>query len=72
MIAQTPLLHVRFNGRSLDVPISDLDIGDQSSDDAITQATADFLDLPFQSLTGYKVDRHKTGNITVRPQAVFG
>ncbi len=72
MITQTPLMHVRYNGRSIDVPLSDLDIGDQSSDDAVTQATADYLDLPFRSLTGYKVDRHKTGNITIRPQAIFG
>lgn len=72
MMTQAPLMHVRYDGRSIDVPLADMDIGDLSNDNAVTQATADYLDLPFQSLTGYKVDRHKTGNITVRPQAVFG
>lgn len=72
MITQAPTLHVRFNGQSVDVPLSDLDIGDQSTDRDVTVAAAEYLDLPIQSLTGYVVDRHATGNLTIRPQAVFG
>ena len=72
MVAQAPLLHVRFDGRSVDIPLGDLDVGRQSSDQQIKQATARYLDVPASELRAYIVDRHETENLTIRPQAVFG
>ena len=66
------LLHVRFEGRSLDVPLGDLDVGQVSTDAQIKQALAGYLDVPVEKFRHYTVDRHETGNLTVRPEAVFG
>lgn len=66
------MLHIRFEGRSLDVPMSDLDVGPASSDDAIKRALAVYLEVPAEKFRHYVVDRHETGNLTVRPEAVFG
>ena len=65
-------VHVRFNGRSFDIPTRDLDIGGASGDGAVKSALADYLDLPERELRDYVVERHETGNWTVRPEAVFG
>ena len=72
MVAQNTLLHVRVEGRSLDIPLNDLDLGDLSSDSEVATATARYLDLPARVLRDHVVDRHETGNLTIRPQAVFG
>lgn len=41
-----PQLHIRFEGRSIDVPQNELDIGDASTDDQIRTAVADHLGAP--------------------------
>ena len=66
------VVHIRFEGRSLDVPQSDLDVGAASSDNEIKRALARHLETHESSLRDYVVDRHDTGNMTVRPEAVFG
>jgi hypothetical protein len=66
------VVHVRFDGRSLDIPLPDLDIGPGSGDADIKRALARHLEVPEAKLRDYVVDRHETGNLTVRPEAVFG
>jgi hypothetical protein len=66
------VVHVRFDGRSLDIALADLDAGPQSADLEIKRALARHLEVPVEKLRDYVVDRHQTGNITVRPEAVFG
>jgi hypothetical protein len=66
------VMHVRFDGRSLDVPLSGLDIGPASADPEIKRALARHLEVPAEKLRDYVVDRHQNGNMTVRPEAVFG
>jgi hypothetical protein len=66
------VLHVRFDGRSLDIPLHVLDIGPASADSEIKRALARHLDVSVEKLRDYVVDRHQTGNLTVRPEAVFG
>ena len=72
MVAQGSLLHVRHNGRSVDVPLNDLDIGRVSSDREIKEATAQYLNVAVREFRHYVVDRHDTDNMTIRPEAVFG
>ncbi len=67
-----PRLHVRFEGRSWDIPCADLDIGPLSSDDQVRAALAQYLDVPVGKLRLYVVEHHQNGNLTVRPEAVFG
>lgn len=69
---EAPVLHIRFEGRSFDIPLSDLDVGTISTDAEVKHALADYLAVPEAKFRDYVVDRHETGNLTVRPQAVFG
>ena len=82
MVARNPIMaerdqgvkvvHIRFEGRSLDVPQSDLDVGAASSDNDVKRALAHYLEVAEAKLRDYVIDRHDTGNMTVRPEAVFG
>jgi hypothetical protein len=67
-----PVVHIRFDGRSFDIPLSDLDIGTLSSDVEVKRALAGYLNVAEVKFHDYVVDRHQTGNLTVRPEAVFG
>jgi hypothetical protein len=69
---EAAVLHVRFEGRSLDIPLADLDLGQLSGDQQIKQALAVYLDVPVAKFRDYVIDRHETGNLTVRPEAIFG
>ena len=40
------VVHIRFEGRSIDVPQSDLDVGAASSDNDIKRALARYLETP--------------------------
>jgi len=65
-------VHVRFEGRSWDIALALLDIGDLSADNEVRAALARYLDVPATKLAPYVVERHVNGNITLRPEAVFG
>ncbi len=66
------VLHVRFEGRSRDVALAELDVGPHANDAAVKQALARRLGVAEARLRDHVVDRHETGNLTVRPEAVFG
>jgi len=65
-------VHIRFDGRSWDIPFRTLEIGDASSDAEVREALARYLDVSARKLASYVVERHTSGNMTVRPEAVFG
>jgi len=67
-----PQLHIRFEGRSIDVPLNELDVGDRSTDDQVRTAVADHLGVPLGKLRAFAIDRAATGEMTLRPEAVFG
>lgn len=66
------VLHVRFAGRSTDIALSELDVNPFAGDDDIKRALAAYFEVALDKLRDYVIDRHPTGNLTVRPQAVFG
>lgn len=66
------MVHVRAAGRSLDVPLAGLRLTSLFDDETIRLAVAHALDLPGTALKGCVVDRHANGNLTIRPEAVFG
>lgn len=69
----TSVLHCIIGGRSYDIPMQDLDIGDASTDEQIKAAVAQHLEQPLSKLSVMTVDRNlETGDITIRPDAVFG
>jgi hypothetical protein len=66
------VVHIRFDGRSLDIPQAELDIGLATGDAHIKRVVARHLDVPEADFRDYVIDRHQTGNLTLRPEAVFG
>lgn len=66
------VVHVRFEGRSRDIAFGQLDVGDLSSDQEIRNALAHYFDVSERKFGPYVIERHSNGNITVRPEAVFG
>lgn len=69
---QVPVIHIRFEGRSYDIPMHDLDIGAGSDDRLVKRALGTYLEISPENFQDYALDRHTTGNMTLRPQAVFG
>jgi hypothetical protein len=66
------VIHIRYDGRSFDLPQAELDVGAMSSDADVKRSVARRLAVPEAGFRDYVVDRHETGNMTVRPEAVFG
>jgi hypothetical protein len=64
--------HVRFEGRSLDIEIERLGVEINSPDRAVRAALARYLEVSAAKLDAYVLDRHANGNLTLRPEAVFG
>lgn len=67
-----PLLHIRFEGRSWDLELAQLGLANPGEERALRAALANFLDVPESRLGLYVLEYHPNGNITVRPEAVFG
>ncbi len=68
----TPRVHVRFDGHSYDVNAAEFNLGPQPSDAEVRLALAMFFEVPISRLAPYVIERHGNGNLTVRPEAVFG
>ncbi len=67
-----PMLHLRVNGRSEDLPLDCLGLERFNSSQDVKSAVARHLDMPQTRLKDYTVELHPGGNVTVRPNAVFG
>lgn len=66
------MVHIRFEGQSWSIACDRLDVGTRSNDQEIRHALSRYLEIPVSKLAHYVVERHTNGNITVRPEAVFG
>jgi hypothetical protein len=69
---RSPIAHIRFDGRSLDVPLDKLGVSGAGSEQEIRRAIARHLEVSEECLRDHVLDWHESGNITLRPQAVFG
>jgi hypothetical protein len=68
-----PQLHIMFAGISHDFDFTDVDLNFDANDNQIRQACATFLNQPVAKLNNFVIDRNlQTGDVTVRPQAIFG
>jgi hypothetical protein len=66
-------LHLRIDGQSFDYPLEELDLGDISTNQDVFNALAVKTGDPVAKFANLDVDRNTvTGDITVRPQAIFG
>ena len=67
------VVHVRHDGRSHELFVEDLNLGDNASSGELLTAVEDNLDLTSGVLAGYEVDLvASSGTAVVRPQAKFG
>lgn len=66
------MVHVRYNGRSVDLNERDLELTARMSNDEIKERVARHLEIEPRRLNGYVVDRTSRGNIVIRPEAVYG
>lgn len=72
LAAAVRTVHVRLDGRSSDLPADRLGITGESTDEQVKAAVARHLEVPARRLVDAVVDRHPNGNLTIRPDAVFG
>ncbi|BCL38264.1 MAG TPA: hypothetical protein V6D25_12900 [Leptolyngbyaceae cyanobacterium] len=66
------MVHIRFEGRSVDVGETQLGITASMNDVAIKERVARHLDVNSDRLGAYVVDRRPSGDLIVRPEAVYG
>ena len=66
------MVHIRFEGRSADVPKTQLGIAVGMNDVAVKERVARHLDVDSDRLSAYVIDRRPSGDLIVRPEAVYG
>jgi hypothetical protein len=66
------MIHIRFEGRSLDVTEAQVGVDKNMNDNVIKERLSRHLDVAQNRLTEYVVDRRPSGDLVVRPEAVYG
>ncbi|MBL1176762.1 hypothetical protein [Pantanalinema sp. GBBB05] len=66
------MVHIRFEGRSLDIPETQLGITTGMNDVAVKEQVSKHLDTNVNRLSTYVVDRRPSGDLIIRPEAVYG
>lgn len=66
------MVHIRFEGRSLDIAKTQLGISANMNDVAVKERISQHLDVAVSRLSTYIVDRRPSGDLIVRPEAVYG
>lgn len=66
------MIHVRFEGQSWNIALAILNINADSSPQKVRTALANHFDVPISRFSAYVIEQHSNGNITIRPEAVFG
>lgn len=65
-------IHLRFDGQTQEIDATQLDVGNESTDQQVREAVANYLSVPLAKLTNYVLDRNLgSGVLTLRPQATF-
>jgi hypothetical protein len=68
---EVPVLHVRFEGNSYELELSELNLNMESSEDQIKRNVAAHYHRPATFFTRYTVVRHSNA-IVLRPEAIYG
>ena len=66
------MVHVRFEGRSYDFAERELGIERGMEDGAVKERLARHFDVRVDRFGDYVVDRGPSGDLIVRPEAVYG
>lgn len=66
------MVHVRFEGRSVDVTESQLGVTQDMNDRTVKERLAQHFDVARDRFNSYVIDRRTSGDMIVRPEAVYG
>lgn len=66
------MVHIRFEGRSYDLNEQQLNIQPNMNDRAVKARIAQHLEVNPQRLRSYVIDRRPSGDLIIRPEAVYG
>ncbi|MBD2327108.1 MAG: hypothetical protein B0A82_07260 [Alkalinema sp. CACIAM 70d] len=66
------MVHVRFEGRSFDIAEAKLGITSSTSSTAVKERLGQYLEVAQERLRDYVVDRRPSGDVIIRPEAVYG
>lgn len=66
------MVHVRFEGRSYDITENQLGITAGMQDTVVKEHVARYLDVNRDRLQSYLLDRRPSGDLIIRPEAVYG
>lgn len=66
------MVHIRFEGRSYDVTENQLGITANMNENAIKERLAQHFDVGSDRFNYYVLDRRPSGDLIVRPEAVYG
>ncbi|NES73761.1 MAG: hypothetical protein F6K24_55550 [Okeania sp. SIO2D1] len=66
------MVHIRFEGRSYDLTENQLKVNDRMNESQIKECVAQYLDVGINRFSSYIVDRRPSGDVIVRPEAVYG
>ncbi|MBD2208158.1 hypothetical protein H6G33_37745 [Calothrix sp. FACHB-1219] len=66
------MVHIRFEGRSVDVTETQLGVNAGMNDVAVKEQVARHLDVNRDRLETYIIDRRPSGDLIIRPEAVYG
>lgn len=66
------MVHIRFEGRSYDLTESQLGLRIEMNDTLVKERVAGYFDVNQDRLQFYVIDRRPSGNLIIRPEAVYG
>ena len=66
------MVHIRFDGRSYDLTETQLEIAAGMNDTAIKERLAQYFEVTGDRFNAYVVDRRPSGDLIIRPEAVYG
>lgn len=66
------MVHIRFEGRSYDISENQLGVTAAMNDTLVKERLAQHFDVGLDRFQPYVVDRRLSGDLIVRPEAVYG
>jgi hypothetical protein len=66
------MVHIRFEGRSLDITETQLGITTGMNDVVVKEQVSRHLDVSTNRLSAHVIDRRPSGDLIIRPEAVYG
>ena len=66
------MVHVRFEGKSYDITERQLNVKENMSDAQIKERLARHFDVNLDRFSSYIIDRPQSGDLIIRPEAVYG